>query len=64
MGTPLRMNERSARTNANGTTGRMLGLTIVSTPPRYATTKTTMLAFALRGLVASGLKIIVTPFLQ
>src|SRR5580692_4215415 len=50
IGRPLRTNERSARANTNGTTGRMQGLTIVSTPPRYATTKSNMRASSLSRL--------------
>src|SRR5262245_66352489 len=42
VGSPLRTKERSARANTNGTTGRMHGLTIVSTPPTYATTNRSM----------------------
>ncbi len=34
IGRPLRANGRSARANTNGSTGRMHGLTMVSTPPR------------------------------
>ncbi len=34
MGRPLCTNLRSARANTNGRTGRMQGLTMVSTPPR------------------------------
>ena len=34
IGRPDCRNGRSARANTNGSTGRMQGLTIVSTPPR------------------------------
>ena len=34
IGSPLRRNGCSARANTNGSTGRMHGLTIVSTPPK------------------------------
>ena len=34
IGAPLRRNGRSARANTNGSTGRMHGLRMVSTPPR------------------------------
>ncbi len=34
MGSPLSTKGRSARANTNGSTGRMQGLRIVSTPPR------------------------------
>jgi hypothetical protein len=34
IGRPLRRNGRSARASTNGITGRMHGLTMVSTPPK------------------------------
>jgi len=43
-----------ARVNTNGSTGRMQGLTIVNSPPRKATTKSTMMFLCSAAPAAGG----------
>ncbi len=57
-GKPERRNGSPARVKTNGSTGRMHGLRIVSTPPRNARMKRTMEA------PQAGTNFIARPFMQ
>jgi len=59
IGRPLLTKGWSARAKTKGSTGRMHGLMIVSTPPTYDRTNRIMVFQAARGV-----KVIATPFMQ